>query len=335
VLIDHRSRNTHHNPQLRDNQSTKKDPMKILITGSTGLVGTALTQDLQRVGHTVCRLVRPGTSTQAIGNSQGFDVNWNPATGELGGVAVGADAVVNLAGASIAEKRWTPQRKQLLRSSRIETTRALVQALAKMSARPRALISASATGIYGNRGDETLTEASQPGNDFLSEIAKEWESEALKAEALGIRLVRARFGVILSKQGGALPQMMRPFQFGVGGKIGTGKQWMSWITLDDVVATLRLALENANITGPLNVVSPQPVTNAEFTKLLAAALHRPALFPAPAFALRLLLGELADALLLSSQRVLPAQLQKLNYAFLHPDLRTALSAVLAKSIATM
>jgi uncharacterized protein (TIGR01777 family) len=320
---------------LRDNQSTKKDPMKILITGSTGLVGTALTQDLQRVGHTVCRLVRPGTSTQAIGNSQGFDVNWNPATGELGGVAVGADAVVNLAGASIADGRWTPQRKQLLRSSRIDTTRALVQALAKMSARPRALISASATGIYGNRGDETLTEASQPGNDFLSEIAKEWESEALKAEALGIRLVRARFGVILSKQGGALPQMMRPFQFGVGGKIGTGKQWMSWITLDDVVATLRLALENANITGPLNVVSPQPVTNAEFTKLLAAALHRPALFPAPAFALRLLLGELADALLLSSQRVLPAQLQKLNYAFLHPDLRTALSAVLAKSIATM
>jgi len=309
--------------------------MKILITGSTGLVGTALTQDLQRVGHTVCRLVRPGTSTQAIGNSQGFDVNWNPATGELGGVAVGADAVVNLAGASIADGRWTPQRKQLLRSSRIDTTRALVQALAKMSARPRALISASATGIYGNRGDETLTEASQPGNDFLSEIAKEWESEALKAEALGIRLVRARFGVILSKQGGALPQMMRPFQFGVGGKIGTGKQWMSWITLDDVVATLRLALENANITGPLNVVSPQPVTNAEFTKLLAAALHRPALFPAPAFALRLLLGELADALLLSSQRVLPAQLQKLNYAFLHPDLRTALSAVLAKSIATM
>jgi uncharacterized protein (TIGR01777 family) len=309
--------------------------MKILITGSTGLVGTALTQDLQRVGHTVCRLVRPGTSTQAIGNSQGFDVNWNPATGELGGVAVGADAVVNLAGASIAEKRWTPQRKQLLRSSRIETTRALVQALAKMSARPRVLISASATGIYGNRGDETLTEASQPGTDFLSEIAKDWESEVLTAEPLGIRVVRARFGIILAKQGGALPQMIRPFQFGVGGKIGSGKQWMSWITLDDAVAILRLALESANITGPLNVVSPQPVTNAEFTKLLAAALHRPALFPAPAFALRLLLGELADALLLSSQRVLPAQLQKLNYAFLHPDLRTALSAVLAKSIATM
>jgi uncharacterized protein (TIGR01777 family) len=197
-----------------------------------------------------------------------------------------------------------------------------------MSARPRVLVCASATGIYGNRGDETLTESSQPGNDFLSEIAKEWESEALKAETLGIRVVRARFGVILSKNGGALPQMLRPFQFGVGGKISTGKQWMSWITLDDAIVILRFALENANITGALNVVSPQPVTNEQFTKTLAAALHRPAIFPAPAFALRLVLGEMADALLLSSQRVLPAQLQKLNYQFQHPDLATALAAVL-------
>ena len=302
--------------------------MKILITGSTGLVGTAITQDLQLGGHTVCRLVRPGTTTQAASPSHGFDVNWNPATGELGGAAVDADAVVNLAGASIAEGRWTPQRKALLRSSRVDTTRALVQALAKMSARPRVLVSASATGIYGNRGDETLTEASQSGNDFLSELAKEWESEAIKAEALGIRVVRARFGVILSKHGGALPQMMRPFQFGVGGKIGTGKQWLSWITLDDTVGILRLALENANITGPLNVVSPRPVTNAAFTKILAAALHRPALFPAPAFALRLILGEMADSLLLSSQRVQPVQLQKLSYQFHHPDLVAALAAIL-------
>ena len=302
--------------------------MKILITGSTGLVGTALTQDLQRAGHTVCRLIRPGASSQSIGTSQGFDVNWNPATGELGGAAVGADAVVNLGGASIADGRWTPQRKQLLRSSRVDTTRALVQALAKMSARPRVLVSASATGYYGNRGDETLTESSRPGNDFLSEIAKEWESEALKAEALGIRVVHARFGVILSENSGALPQMVRPFQFGVGGKISTGKQWMSWITLDDAILILRLALENANITGALNVVSPQPVTNEQFTKILAAALHRPALFPAPAFALRLVLGEMAEALLLSSQRVLPAQLQKLNHQFLQPDLATALAAIL-------
>jgi hypothetical protein len=210
----------------------------------------------------------------------------------------------------------------------VDTTRALVQALAKMSARPRVLVSASATGIYGDRGDETLTESSQPGNDFLSEIAKQWESEALKAEALGIRVVCARFGVILSKRGGALPQMLRPFQFFVGGKIGPGTQWLSWIALDDVTAILRLAIENANVSGALNVVSPQPVTNTGFTKILAAALHRLALFPAPAFALRLILGEMADALLLSSQRALPLQLQKFNYQFMHPDLAAALAALL-------
>lgn len=303
--------------------------MKILITGSTGLVGSALCQDLVRAGHTVCRLIRPGTSAAAARNAPGFDVNWNPATGELGGAAVGADAVVNLAGAPIADRRWTPQRKELLRTSRVDSLRALVAALAKMSARPRVLVSASATGYYGNRGDETLTEASAPGNDFLSATAKDWEAEAIKAEALGIRVVRARFGVILSKDGGALPQMMRPFKFGIGGKLGSGKQWLSWITLDDTVAILRLALENANLSGPINIVSPQPVTNAEFTKTLAAAIHRPALFPAPAFALRLILGEMADALLLSSQRALPAQLQKLNYQFQHPDLPSALGAALA------
>lgn len=303
--------------------------MKILITGSSGLVGSALTRELLRAGHTVCRLVRPGISAATNRSQQGFDVNWNSATGELGGAAVGADAVVNLAGASIAEGRWTPQRKQLLRTSRTETTRALVAALAKMAARPRVLISASATGYYGNRGDETLTEDSAPGIDFLSGIAKDWEAEAMKAEALGVRVVLARFGVVLARHGGAVPQMMRPFQFGVGGKIAGGRQWMSWITLDDTVAILRLMLEDEHIRGPVNVVSPQPVTNADFTKALAAALRRPALFPAPAFALRLLLGEMADALLLSSQRVLPAQLQKLNYVFLHPDLKAALQAILA------
>lgn len=304
--------------------------MKILITGSSGLIGTALTRELLRAGHTVCRLVRPGTAPTPSRFPQGFDVSWNPATGELGGAAVGADAVVNLAGASIAEGRWTPQRKQLLRTSRTETTRALVAALAKMAARPRVLISASAIGYYGNRGDEVLTEDSTPGTDFLSAVAKDWEAEASKAEALGIRVVFARFGVVLARNGGALPQIMRPFQFGVGGKIASGRQWMSWITLEETIAILRLMLENEHIRGSVNVVSPQPVTNAQFTKTLAAALHRPALFPAPAFALRLLLGEMADALLLSSQRILPAQLQRLNYPFQHPDLRSALTTVLAK-----
>jgi len=292
-------------------------------------VGTALVSALARGGHTVCRLVRPQTAGGG-GAKEGFVVAWNPATGELGGAGVGADAVVNLAGASIADGRWTTQRKELLCSSRIETTRALVSALAKMNARPSVLVSASAIGYYGDRGDETLTEESKPGADFLAGLAQEWEAEALKAEALGIRVVRARFGIILSREGGALPKMMLPFKIGVGGKLGSGQQWMSWVTLEDVVGVLRFAIENASVRGAINMVSPQPLQNADFTYVLAQAMHRPALFPAPAFALRLALGEMADALLLSSQRVLPGAIEKLGYRFLHADLPLALAAVLVR-----
>jgi uncharacterized protein len=301
--------------------------MKILVTGSTGLVGTALIPVLIKAGHTVCRLVRPGTVVQS-GSNDGFQVAWNPATGELGGAAVGADAVVNLAGAAIAGKRWTPERKAELRASRVDTTRALVSALAKMSTRPRVLFSASGIGFYGSRGDEILTEASQPGTDFLAAMAKDWEAEATKAEVLGIRVVLARVGVVLARHGGALPQIMTPFRFFAGGKLGSGRQWMSWIALEDAVEILRFALENGNARGPINVISPQPLQNAEFTQILARAMHRPALFPIPAFALRLALGEMADTLLLSSQRVLPQKLQQLGYHFLHSDLRTALTAIL-------
>ncbi len=301
--------------------------MKILVTGSSGLVGTALVSALARAGHTVCRLVRP-QSAGGEGVKEGFAVAWNPATGELGGAGVGADAVVNLAGASIADGRWTTQRKALLRASRIETTRTLVGALAKMNARPSVLVSASAIGFYGDRGDEALTEESKPGADFLAGLAREWEAEALKAEALGIRVVLARFGIILAREGGALPKMMLPFKFGAGGKLGSGRQWMSWVTLEDVVGILRFAIENASVRGAINIVSPQPLQNAEFTSVLAKAMHRPSLFPAPAFALRLALGEVADALLLSSQRVLPHRLQQSSYRFLHPDLGTALAAIL-------
>jgi len=257
----------------------------------------------------------------------GFDVAWNPATGELGGAAVGADAVINLAGASIAGGRWTAEREALLRTSRVDTTRALVNVLAKMNARPRVLISASAIGYYGNRDEEVLTEESSAGTDFLASLAKDWEVEALKAEALGIRVVLARFGIILAKQGGALPQMMMPFKFGVGGRVGSGQQWMSWVMLEDVIQILRFALERNEVRGAINIVTPQPVRNADFTRALAKAMHRPAIFPAPAFALRLALGEMADALLLSSQRVAPQKLQQLEYRFLYPEVSAALTAL--------
>lgn len=303
--------------------------MKVLVTGSTGLLGNALVNDLRSGGHIVCRLVRPETKVDSQAAPAGFDVRWNPATGELGGAAVGADAVVNLGGASIAGERWTTARKNLLRTSRVETTAALVKALAKMAARPRVLISASAIGYYGNCDDEVLNEESVPGSGLLSDIARAWEAEARKAEVLGIRVVLARFGAVLAKQGGALPKMAQPFRLGIGGRIGSGQQWMSWVALEDAVGIVKFALENGNLRGPVNVVSPEPVRNVQFTLALAKALHRPALFPAPAFALRLALGEMADALLLSSQRVVPEQLQRAGYRFLQDSLAAALASALA------
>jgi uncharacterized protein (TIGR01777 family) len=304
--------------------------VKVLVTGSSGLVGTALVKALGRDGHMVCRLMRP----ESAANNEvkdGFNVAWNPATGELGGAGVGPDGVVNLAGASIAGGRWTAERKAVLRASRIDTTRALVGALAKMNVRPSVLVSTSAIGIYGNRGDELLTEESKAGTDFLAELARDWEAEALKAEALGIRVVLARFGIILSREGGALAKILLPFKLGAGGRLGSGEQWMSWVTLEDVIGILRMAIEKATVRGAVNVVAPQPVKNTEFTKVLAKALHRPAFFPAPAFALRLALGEMADALLLSSQRVAPQRLEQAGFRFAHADLTTALGAVLSAS----
>src|ERR1700676_3081295 len=331
--------------------------MKIVIAGSSGLVGSALTNSLARDGHTVVRLQRSGSGANAEKSrnrggrhqekhkiSQGSEagkiisVTWNPNTCDLEGEPFGeerdkiegADAVVNLAGASIAEERWSAERKAILRSSRIHITRELVCALEKLEDGPKTLISASAIGYYGNRGDEVLSEESKAGDDFLARLAQEWEAEAVKAEALGLRVVRLRFGIILAKHGGALPQMMRLFKFGLGGRIGSGQQWMSWITLEDVVSVIRKVLENRAVSGAVNVVAPQPVRNAEFAQALGHAIHRPAIVPAPAFALEFALGEMAEALLLASQRVAPSRLVQLGYRFSQPDLSSALASILAE-----
>jgi uncharacterized protein (TIGR01777 family) len=328
--------------------------MKIVMAGSSGLVGSALTDSLVRDGHTVVRLVRSGSGaekesgdkrnqaknrTAAPPNSSAkiIDVAWNPNTCDLEGEPFGADqekvegsdALVNLAGASIAGAGWTPERKAVLRSSRVHITRELICSIEKLEDGPKTIVSASAVGYYGNRGDELLTEESKPGDDFLAKLASEWEAEAVKAEALGLRVVRLRFGIILAKHGGALPQMMRPFKFGLGGRIGSGQQWVPWITLRDVVSVIRETLQNRAITGAVNVVSPQPVRNVDFAKALGRAMHRPAIVPAPAFALELALGEMAE-MLLASQRVAPSRLEQFGFRFSQRDLNSALASVLAE-----
>jgi len=295
--------------------------MRILMTGASGLVGTALAAELQAAGNTVNRFVRASAGAKPTAG----DVSWNPETGEMNlPAAEGADAIVNLAGASIGGGRWTAKRKALLRSSRVDLTEHLVAALTRLKSPPKVFVSASAIGYYGNRGEESLTEASRSGQDFLSQISREWEAAAMKAEQYGMRTVIARFGIILSKKGGALPPMLTPFKFGAGGRIGSGKQWMSWVALDDVVSAIRLAIADPAMRGPINIVAPIPARNAEFTKVLARVLHRPAIFPAPAFALRLILGEMADALLLSSQRVVPEKLTQQRFRFQYAELESAL-----------
>ena len=297
--------------------------MRILMTGASGLVGTALAAELRAAGETVNRFVRPGAPTGT------GDVAWNPEMDEINlAAAEGADAVVNLAGASIGGGRWTAERKKLLRSSRVDLTEHLVAGLARIKAPPKVFVSASAIGYYGDRGEESLTEQSASGQGFLAQITRDWESAAMKAEQFGARTVIARFGIVLSKNGGALPQMLTPFKLGVGGRIGSGKQWMSWIALDDAIAAIRNAITDAAMRGPLNIVAPNPTRNTEFTRALGHALHRPAIFPAPAFALRLILGEMADALLLSSQRVIPGKLTQHRFRFHYADLESALRRAL-------
>ena len=305
--------------------------MRILVSGSTGFLGTALVETLERQGHSIARLVRPGTTQKSAAGVRAESVAWDPVAEKFDATgAEGADALIHLAGASIAGGRWNTPRKKLLRTSRIDATRHLIGALAKLQRPPRVIVAASAIGYYGNRGDETLTEASAPGNDFLAGACREWEAEAARGAEFGSRVVSLRFGIILAAHGGALPRMAMPFKLGVGGRLGDGRQWMSWLTLRETVSIIQFALATSGLVGPVNAVAPNPVRNSEFTGALAKTLHRPALFPAPAFALRLALGEMADALLLISQKVAPSKLADSGYRFLQPSLAGALTEVFRK-----
>jgi hypothetical protein len=303
--------------------------VRILISGATGLVGAAAAGALRGAGHTVERLARP-ESLPRQGNEP-RPIKWNPRTGDLDrAVANGAEAVIHLAGANIAGSRWNAGFKQELRASRVEATRNLVTNLLQLDQRPRIFISASAVGYYGNRGDEQLTEESAPGDDFLAKLSVAWEKEALRAADFGMRTAILRFGVVLAPHGGALERMLLPFQLGLGGRLGSGKQWIPWLTLPEAVSIIRFALENETLRGPFNATAPNPVTNAEFSKTLGKVLGRPVIFPVPEFALRLLAGEMADALLLSSARVIPWNLQERGYKFQHATLEEGLRVVLGR-----
>jgi uncharacterized protein (TIGR01777 family) len=296
--------------------------MKILVSGSHGLVGKALGKSLAAKGHELFSLVRHAPDTPV-------EVEWYPERGSLALSRLeGMDAVVHLAGESIAEGRWSDEKKKRIRESRVKGTTVLSEALGNLKRPPKTLISASAIGYYGDRGDDILTEKSAVGEGFLADVCSEWELAAGSASRKGIHVVLARFGVILSADGGALKKMLTPFRMGVGGRVGSGKQWMSWIALDDVIAAIELALTDESSAGPINFVAPNPVTNAEFTKTLGKVLSRPTIFPIPKFAVRLAFGEMADALLLASQRVEPAKLNEAAYQFKYLRLEDALRAAL-------
>jgi uncharacterized protein len=298
--------------------------MKILVTGSSGLVGSALVPHLKAKGHQVIRLVRSAPKDKAT------EIYWNPEKGTLSAEELaGVEGSVHLAGESIAEGRWTEEKKRRILESRVKGTTLLSETLAKLKEKPKVLVSASAVGFYGSRGDEKLSEQSASGDDFLAEVCRAWELSTQSAAQSGVRVVNLRFGVILSREGGALPKMLTPFRMGLGGKLGNGRQFMSWIALDDVVGAIEHALENEALRGPVNVVAPEAVTNYEFTKTLGGVLSRPTILPVPAFAARLMFGEMADATLLSSQRVEPARLKESGFVFKYPELEGALKHTLS------
>jgi|SRR5687767_4001516 len=299
--------------------------MKILVTGSTGLVGSALIPHLAGGGHNVRRLVR---SKKSLAKDE---VGWDPAAGTIDAAGLeGLDAVVHLAGENIAAGRWTSEKKARIRDSRVKGTRLLAETLSRLAKPPKVLVSVSAIGYYGDRGKEILVEESGPGTGFLAEVCRAWEAAAEPAVRSGIRVVHPRIGVVLSRDGGALKMMLLPFKMGIGGKIGTGEQYMSWISLDELIGVIQHVLTVETLAGAVNAVAPRPVTNLEFTKSLGRVLSRPTMMPLPAFAAKLALGEMAEELLLASARVEPARLLASGYKFRHPELEAALRHVLSK-----
>ena len=296
--------------------------MNVLISGATGLIGSALIPELEAGGHTVTRLSRSQSGANTI--------RWDPSAGTIDGDLEGTDAVVHLAGESIAQGRWNPEKKRRILDSRVQGTRLLAESIAALPDPPKVMVSTSAVGYYGDRGDEVLTEESAPGTDFLAGVCREWEAAAEPALQAGIRVVYPRLGIVLSPQGGALGTTLPIFKFGGGGKIGSGNQWWSWVALDDVVGSIVHALTDESVEGPVNVGSPNPMTNAEYTKVLGKVLGRPTVLPLPAPAARVMLGEVADALLLASQRMEPARLKDTGYAFRYPQLEGALRHLLGR-----
>jgi hypothetical protein len=299
--------------------------MKILVTGSSGLIGSALVPALEADGHDVMRLVRRPPRNDA-------EVAWSPADGEIGADGLeGLDAAVHLAGENIASARWSEAKKARIRDSRVQGTRLLAETLGALDAPPKTLVSASAIGTYGDRGDQVLTEEAQPGDNFLAQVCQDWEAAAAPAAEAGIRVVNPRIGIVLSPDGGVLGRMLTPFRLGLGGHIGRGRQYMSWIALDDLIGVIRTALSDEALEGPVNAVAPNPVTNHQFAKALGRVLRRPAILHVPAFVLRIALGQMADELLLASARVAPSRLIECGFSFQYAELEAALRHLLGKA----
>ena len=301
--------------------------MKIVIAGGTGFLGRPLAASLAERGHTTVLLSR--TATAAAGPARSRTVAWTPngATGVWASEIDGVDAVVNLAGESIAARRWTAAQKERILTSRVLATRSLVEAIRHAATPPPVLVSGSAVGYYGPLADEVVTEKTQAGHDFLASVVVKWEAEAQPAAGPRTRVVTIRTGLVLERDGGALPKMLPPFWFGGGGPFGSGRQYWPWIHRLDWIELVRFAIETPGVSGPLNATAPNPVTNAQFAKALGHAMHRPAFMPTPGFVLKLILGEMAEALLLSGQRAIPAKAERLGFTFAYPRLEPTLAAL--------